>query len=68
MHRGEGYLESNINIGSSAAATSMWGLVQAVTKSIVIDLALIIEAKDAHHLPEALFGAVRAMQINLAAV
>ena len=46
----------------------MWGLVQAVTKSIVIDLALIIEAKDAHHLPEALFGAVRAMQINLAAV
>ena len=43
----------------------MWGLVQAVAKSIVVDLALIIESKEAHQLPEVLFGAVRMMKVRL---
>ena len=31
-YRGEGYLEGNINISSSSAATKMWGLVHTVAK------------------------------------
>ena len=37
----------------------MWGLVQAVVQSVVVDLALIIEAKEAQQLPERLLGAAR---------
>jgi len=62
---GGGYLEANINISSSSSAEKMWGLVQAVAKSIVVDLALIIESKEAHQLPEVLFGAVRMMKVRL---
>ena len=63
--RGEGHLEANINISSSASAEKMWGLVQAVVQSLVVDLALIIEAKETHQLPERLLGAVRFMKVNL---
>ena len=31
--RGEGYLEADINISSSSAATKMWGMVQSVAKA-----------------------------------
>ena len=64
--RGDGYLEANINISSNASAEKMWGLVQAVARSIVVDLALIIEAKEAQQLPEALLTAARIMKVNLA--
>ena len=63
-----GYLEADINIASSSSAEKMWGLVQAATKAIVVDLALIIEAKETHQLPERLLGAVRMQKINLASV
>ena len=64
-HRGDGHLEANINISSSASAEKMWGLVNAVVQSIVCDLALIIESKESHQLPERLLGAVRFMKVNL---
>jgi len=64
-YRGEGYLEGNINISSSSAATKMWGLVHTVAKSIVVDLALVIEAREAERLPERILGAVRMQRIHL---
>jgi len=64
--RGEGYLEADINISSSSAATKMWGMVQSVAKSIVVDLALVIESREQQQLPERLLGAVRTQRINLA--
>ena len=67
-HRGDGYLEADINIASSSSAEKMWGLVQAATKAIVVDLALIVEAKEAHQLPERLLGAVRMQKIQLAQI
>ena len=50
---------------STIARKMELGLVQAVAKSIVVDLAIIIEAKEAHQLPERLFGAVRLMRVSL---
>ena len=64
--RGDGYLEADIDIASSPSAEKMWGLVQAVAKSIVVDLALIVEAKEVSQLPERLLSAVRIMKVNLA--
>ena len=60
-----GGLEANINISSSSSAERMWGIVQAVVQSVVVDLALIIEAKEGHQLPERLLGAVRLAKIDL---
>ena len=64
--RGDDYLEADIDIASSPSAEKMWGLVQAVAKSIVVDLALIVEATEVSQLPERLLGAVRIMKVNLA--
>ena len=63
--RQPGCLEADINISSSASAEKMWGIVGAVARTIVVDLAFIIEAKEAHQLPERLLGAVRILKIDV---
>lgn len=63
--RGEGYLEANVDIASSGSATKMWGMVQSMVTTLVLDIAFIIEAKEAHQLPERLLGAVRCQKCDL---
>lgn len=63
--RADGYLEAEVDIASSTSAEKMWGLVQSVVQSIVVDLALVIEAKEVQQLPERLLGVVRIQRCDI---
>jgi len=63
--RADGYLEAEVDIASSTSAEKMWGLVQSVVQSIVVDLALVIEAKEVQQLPERLLGVVRIQKCDI---
>ncbi len=62
---GDGYLEVNADIVSSTVATQMWRAVESAARSLVIDLAFVLEASGADELPERLMASVRFHKINL---
>ena len=47
--RGPRYIEVDIDIGSSSAAAHVTGLVQGSLKSLVIDLAVVLEGRSQVH-------------------
>ncbi|KAG2665169.1 hypothetical protein I3760_16G117900 [Carya illinoinensis] len=57
--RQDNFLEIDVDIGSSSVARSVIGLVLGYVTSIVVDLAILIEAKEETELPEYILGAVR---------
>ncbi|KAK1394790.1 hypothetical protein POM88_013846 [Heracleum sosnowskyi] len=57
-HRGENYLEIEVDIGS-AIATAILHLTLGYVTSVTIDMRFAIEAQCEEELPEKLFGAVR---------
>ncbi|XP_056173693.1 protein ENHANCED DISEASE RESISTANCE 2-like [Syzygium oleosum] len=63
--RGPNYLEIDVNIGSSNVAYGVWDLVNAVIKTLVVDMAFLVQANTADELPERLIGAVRVSHIEL---
>ena len=64
-HRGDCYLEIDIDIASSSAAVNLWGLVQSVAKGLVMDLGFVIEAQEKENLPELLLAAARVHKVDL---
>lgn len=66
LEGGRRYLEIDVDIGSSSAASSVVGLVQPATKSLVVDLAVLLEGTKQDELPEGLLGTVRMAQLDLA--
>ena len=64
-HRGDSYLEIDIDIASSSAAVNLWGLVQSVAKGLVMDLGFVIEAQEKESLPELLLAAARVHKVDL---
>lgn len=64
-HRGDSYLEIDIDIASSSAAVNLWGLVQSVAKGLVMDLGFVIEAQEKENLPELLLAAARVHKVDL---
>eukprot|EP00246_Nothoceros_aenigmaticus_P012192 TRINITY_DN3653_c0_g1_i3.p1 TRINITY_DN3653_c0_g1~~TRINITY_DN3653_c0_g1_i3.p1 ORF type:complete len:725 (+),score=125.57 TRINITY_DN3653_c0_g1_i3:628-2802(+) len=63
--REENFLEIDVDIGSSSVARSVIGLVLGYVSSIVVDLAILIEAKDDKELPEYILGITRVARVKL---
>ncbi|CAN1172280.1 Protein ENHANCED DISEASE RESISTANCE 2-like [Linum perenne] len=57
--RQDNFLEIDVDIGSSSVARSIIGLVLGYVTSLVVDLAILIEAKEEAELPEFVLGTVR---------
>ncbi|KAL9689150.1 hypothetical protein QQ045_033583 [Rhodiola kirilowii] len=64
-HRGENYLEIDVDIGSSAIASAILHLALGCVTSVVIDLGFVVEAQTEEELPERLIGAVRVCQMEM---
>ncbi|KAF8779075.1 hypothetical protein HU200_003042 [Digitaria exilis] len=62
--RQDNFLEIDVDIGSSSVARSIIGLVLGYVTSIVVDLAILIEAKEEKDLPEYILGTVRLNRVN----
>nr|QTC20866.1 apostart [Poa pratensis] len=65
--RGPGYLEVDVDIGSSAVANGVLGLVFGVVTTLVVDMAFLIQANTYDELPEQVIGAARLAHVEPAA-
>ncbi|KAL8502583.1 hypothetical protein ACS0TY_021647 [Phlomoides rotata] len=63
--RQDNFLEMDVDIGSSSVARGVISLVLGYITSIVVDLAIVIEAKEEAELPEYILGTVRLNRIQL---
>ncbi|KAI9083904.1 hypothetical protein K1719_034162 [Acacia pycnantha] len=63
--RGPKYLEIDVDIGSSAVANGVLGLVVGVITTLVVDMAFLVQANTTEELPERLIGAVRISHLEL---
>ncbi|URE31223.1 hypothetical protein MUK42_32683 [Musa troglodytarum] len=63
--RQDNFLEIDVDIGSSSVARSIISLVLGYITSIVVDLAILIEAKEEEELPEYILGTVRLNRVTL---
>uniref|UniRef100_K3W5F2 START domain-containing protein n=1 Tax=Globisporangium ultimum (strain ATCC 200006 / CBS 805.95 / DAOM BR144) TaxID=431595 RepID=K3W5F2_GLOUD len=64
-YHGKQYFELDVDIGSSAVANRVVGLVSGYTKKLVIDMGFLIEGQRSDELPERLFGSCRLVHIDL---
>ncbi|XP_010245529.1 PREDICTED: protein ENHANCED DISEASE RESISTANCE 2-like isoform X1 [Nelumbo nucifera] len=62
--RKDNFLEIDVDIGSSSVARSVIGLVLGYVTSIVVDLAILVEAKEEPELPEYILGTVRLNRVR----
>ncbi|MQL87875.1 hypothetical protein Taro_020426 [Colocasia esculenta] len=62
--RQDNFLEIDVDIGSSSVARSIINLVLGYVTSLVVDLAILIEAKEEKELPEYILGTVRLKRIK----
>lgn len=62
--RQDNFLEIDVDIGSSSVARSIIGLVLGYVTGLVVDLAILIEAKEEKELPEYILGTVRLNRAN----
>jgi len=58
-HKGNGFYEIMIDVGSSKVAGAIMGLVKGYTASLVIDLAFVLESHTDAELPEQILGSTR---------
>ncbi|KAJ6362074.1 hypothetical protein OIU78_002470 [Salix suchowensis] len=63
--RQDNFLEIDVDIGSSSVARGVIGLVLGYVTSLVVDLAILIEAKEEPELPEYILGTVRLNRVRL---
>ncbi|XP_051119777.1 protein ENHANCED DISEASE RESISTANCE 2-like isoform X3 [Andrographis paniculata] len=63
--RGLNYLEIDVDIGSSTVANGVLGLVIGVIRTLVIDMAFLVQGNTPAELPERLIGAVRISHLEL---
>ncbi|KAJ8560776.1 hypothetical protein K7X08_022636 [Anisodus acutangulus] len=63
--RQDNFLEIDVDIGSSSVARGVIGLVLGYVTSLVVDLAILIEAKEEAELPEYILGTVRLNRVKV---
>ncbi|XP_057767088.1 protein ENHANCED DISEASE RESISTANCE 2-like [Salvia miltiorrhiza] len=63
--RQDNFLEIDVDIGSSSVARGVISLVLGYVTSIVVDLAIVIEAKEEAELPEFILGTVRLNRVQV---
>lgn len=66
-HRGDGYLEIDIDLGSSSVAGAILNMVSGLSKKLVVDVAVLFEADSPDCLPERLLAAIRFCKVDLTA-
>lgn len=64
-HRGDGYLELDIDLGSSSVAGAILNMVSGLSKKLVVDVAVLLEADSNETLPERLLAAIRFSKVDL---
>eukprot|EP01025_Chloroclados_australasicus_P066857 TRINITY_DN9237_c0_g1_i2.p1 TRINITY_DN9237_c0_g1~~TRINITY_DN9237_c0_g1_i2.p1 ORF type:complete len:502 (-),score=31.95 TRINITY_DN9237_c0_g1_i2:449-1954(-) len=64
-HRGPNYIEAQFDIGSNSTAAYITNLAANATKTLVLDMALLLEGTTEQELPEYLIGTVRFNKLNL---
>ena len=64
-HRGPNYFEVDIDIGSNRAARNVVGLVAGTTKTVVVDMGILMEGHVEDELPERLLGTVQLYRIDM---
>ena len=64
-HQGDGFYEIDVDIGSSKVAGAIMGLVKGYTKSLVIDLAYLLESHGNEELPEQVWGSCRFHRVDM---
>jgi len=67
-HVGEGYLEITIDISTSKIAARVVGMATSTAKSLVIDMAYVIEGRKEAELPERLLGGIRIHHIDMSSI
>ncbi|EFN53068.1 hypothetical protein CHLNCDRAFT_137358 [Chlorella variabilis] len=63
--RGPNYFEVDVDISSSSVAASVTNLVAGATKSLTIDMGVLIEGQSGETLPEQLLGTMRLDKLDL---
>ncbi|KAL4450695.1 hypothetical protein ABPG77_001051 [Micractinium sp. CCAP 211/92] len=63
--RGSNYFEVDVDISSSSVAASVTNLVAGATKSLTVDLGVLLEGQTPQTLPEQLLGTIRLNAIDL---
>ncbi len=64
-YRGKNYFEVDVDIGANSVAASITNLVCGATKSLAVDLGVLIEGQSEETLPEQLIGTVRLDALDL---
>lgn len=64
-YRGDNYFEVDVDIGANSVAASITNLVCGATKSLALDMGVLIEGQSGPQLPEQLIGTVRLDQMDL---
>lgn len=64
-YRGKNYFEVDVDIGANSVAASITNLVCGATKSLDVDMGILVEGQIKDHLPEQLIGTVRLSSIDL---
>ncbi|XP_065851444.1 protein ENHANCED DISEASE RESISTANCE 2-like [Euphorbia lathyris] len=62
--RQDNFLEIDVDIGSSSVARGVIGLVLGYVTSLVVDLAILVEATEEEELPEFILGTVRLSRLK----
>ena len=66
-HRGDGYLEIDLDLGSSAVASRILSLVREACSRLTVDIAITIEGNAADELPERVLCATRWQGLSFSA-
>ena len=64
-YRGNNYFEVDVDIGANSVAASITNLVCGATKSLAVDMGVLIEGQSDETLPEQLIGTVRLDALDL---
>ena len=62
---GPGYMETDVDIGSSLFASSTVGLCRGYAKQFVCHMAILMESRDDDELPEKLIGTIALNKIDV---
>lgn len=59
------YLEIDVDISSSRAAGTIFGIVRSALTSLILDLAFVLEAQAQNELPEQILGGIRLFHVDI---
>lgn len=64
-HKGDNWFEVDLDVSGRSQAKIITGLAMPLTKSLVVDIAFLVESQEADELPEQIIGAARFSHVDL---